>query len=284
MAVLLILSAETTTSSAQEVAVAEALAYGNHPQQSLDLSIPAVKGFSTVLFVHGGSLHSGDKADTDYRNVCLPFVRIGIGCANMNYRLAPMHPWPAQAEDVAAAVACLRKNIPARGGDPDRIILVGHSSGGLLAALVGSDEHYLAARGLTRRNLSAVVSMGSIMWDVDIEKAIENHGLTKVDSLFSRSADAHLFGTLSAYLDHWPIRHVRAGMPPFLFLIAESEQEHPPVLMTNRTFAEKSRSLGNRAEFKVLPDRTHYSAIRKLHEPGDAAFIAIRDFIAKASH
>jgi hypothetical protein len=68
-------------------------------------------------------------------------------------------------------------------------------------------------------------------------------------------------------------------LSPFLFLIAEAEQEQPPVLKTNRKFTEDSRALGNRAEYKVLPGRTHYSAIRKLSEPDDPVFTIIRDFI-----
>ena len=68
------------------------VAYGTDPSQRLDLSIPAGKGFATVIFVHGGSLNSGDKADDDYRNVCAAFPAAGIACANVNYRLAPEHP------------------------------------------------------------------------------------------------------------------------------------------------------------------------------------------------
>jgi hypothetical protein len=39
----------------------------------LDLSTPESKGFATVIFVHGGSLSGGDKADSDYGKVCDPF-------------------------------------------------------------------------------------------------------------------------------------------------------------------------------------------------------------------
>lgn len=88
-----------------------------------------------------------------------------------------------------------------------------------------------------------------------------------------------MYRGLDAYLDHWPIRHVRTGMPPYLFLIAESEQAQPPVLKTNSTFVERALALGNRAEYRVLPGRTHYSAIRKVSEPGDPVFAMIRDFV-----
>ena len=255
------------------------IAYGPDSAQRLDLSVPGAPGFPTVIFVHGGSLTSGDKADEDYGAVCAPFPAAGIACANVNYRLAPGHPWPAQAEDVAAAVAWVRKNIGARGGDPERLFLLGHSSGATLVALVAADPRYLAAEGLMTAALRGVMPMGSIMWDDDLEQAIERRGRPAVEAAFRRDPDNAMFAGLDAYLDHWPIRHVRAGLPRYLFLIAEAEQEQPPVLRTNRVFAERAAALGNRADFRVLPGRTHDSAIRRLAEPGDPVFAIVRDFI-----
>jgi len=259
------------------------LAYGSDPLQRLDLALPDAKGFPTVIFLHGGSLTSGDKADEDYRNVPAPFPVAGIACANVNYRLAPAHDWPAQAEDVAAAVAWVREHIASRGGDPGKLYLMGHSSGATLAALVGSDARWLARHDLATSALQGVIPMGSIMWDVELEQALEKYGRERVEQAFGRDPDNKMYENLDAYLEHWPIRHIRGGMPPFLFLIAASEQEQPPVLATNRKFVEEARAKGNRAEYKVLPDRTHYSAIRRLGEPGDPAFALVRDFVHSAS-
>jgi hypothetical protein len=125
--------------------------------------------------------------------------------------------------------------------------------------------------------------MGSIMWDVELEQALEKYGRERVEQAFGRDPDNKMYENLDAYLEHWPIRHIRGGMPPFLFLIAASEQEQPPVLATNRKFVEEARAKGNRAEYKVLPDRTHDSAIRRLGEPGDPAFALVRDFVHSAS-
>jgi acetyl esterase/lipase len=259
------------------------LRYGPDPNQGLDLSLPAGKRFPTVIFVHGGSLTSGDKADEDYGRVCAPFPDAGIACANVNYRLAPAHPWPSPAEDVAAAVAWVRKNIQARGGDPLKLFLVGHSSGAMLVALVGTDEHYLARLGLNTSDLRGVIPMGSIMWDDELEQALKQYGRSRVEESFRRDSDNRIYGSLDTYLEHWPIRHVRAGLPPFLFLIAESEKDQPPVLRTDMKFVEDSRALGNWAQYKVLPGRTHNSAIRNLSEPGDAVFSIVRDFVRQFS-
>ena len=257
------------------------VAYGRDPLQKLDLSLPEAKAFPTVVFVHGGSLRTGDKADDDYKNVCAGFVSEGIACANVNYRLAPKTSWPGAAEDVASAVAWVRGHIEGRGGDPHKIFLMGHSSGAMLAALVGSDARWLGAHKIEPKELGGVIAMGSIMWDDELEKAIARYGRPRVEAGFAKDPDNAMFGGLDAYLDHWPIRHVRAGLPPYLFLIAEAEQEQPPVLMTNKKFVDDTRALGNWAEYRVLPDRTHTSAIRKLSESGDRTLKIIRDFVRK---
>ena len=257
--------------------------YGTDSKQRLDLSIPSDTGFPTVLFVHGGSLTSGDKSDDDHRHVCAPFVAAGIGCANVNYRLAPAFSWPVQAEDVAGAVAWVRANIASRGGNPDKMFLIGHSSGATLVALIATNERYLAQHGLSTKALRGIVPMGSIMWDDDLEQAIHRHGHSRVEEAFRRDPDNRMYASLEVYLDHWPMRHMRRGLPPFLFLIAETEQEQPPVLKTNRKFVDDARALGNRAEYRVLSGRTHYSAVRRLGEPNDPVFAIIRDFIRRFS-
>jgi acetyl esterase/lipase len=138
--------------------------YGDHPRQRLDMHWPdsPPAGFATVIFIHGGSLESGDKSDEDYRDVWKPFPAVGIACATINYRLAADASWPAQAEDCAAAVAWIRRAVSKRGGDVRRIFVVGHSSGATLAALLGTDRRFLEAQGMKPRDLAGIVPMGSI--------------------------------------------------------------------------------------------------------------------------
>ena len=255
------------------------LPYGPDPKQRLDLTLPGGSGFATVVFVHGGSLSSGDKGDADYRGVCSPFPAIGLACASVNYRLAPSHSWPAQALDVAAATAWVRANIPSRGGDPQRLYLFGHSSGATLVALLGADARYLARHDMTPADLRGVMVMGSIMWDDDLEQALARHGRARVEERFRSDPDNAMYSGLDQYLDRWPMRHLKPGLPPYLFLIAEAEQHQPPVLRTNRAFVEQSVAAGNQAGYVVLPGLDHESAIRRLGERGNPGFDAIRSFV-----
>jgi len=257
------------------------LAYGTDAAQRLDLSVPSSQGFATVVFVHGGSLDSGDKADADYGKACDPFPAAGIGCANVNYRLLTNNPWPAPADDVAAAVAWLHAHLAQRGGDPERLFLLGHSSGAMLVALVGADERYLKQHGMTSASIRGVMPMGSIMWDDDLRQAIAKNGREKIEAAFARDPRGKTFGSLSAYEAHWPINYVREHLPAYLFLIAENEQVNPPILETNQQFVDDSRARGNRADLTVFPGRTHYSNIRRIHEPGDEVFSAVLAFVRR---
>jgi len=255
------------------------VAYGTDNAQRLDLFTPVSKNFPVVIFVHGGSLTSGDKADADYGKVCDAFPAAGVGCANVNYRLLPAAPWPAPAEDVAAAIAWVHANIAARGGDPKQLFLLGHSSGAMLVALVGADARLLARHQLTTDVLRGVMPMGSIMWDDDLQQSIEKNGRERVDAAFARDPRGRAFGSLERYESQWPIHYVRAGLPVYHFLIAESEQVNPPILKTNQKFVDDSRARGNRAELTVFAGRTHYSNIRQLHQPGDHVFATVLAFV-----
>jgi len=109
--------------------------FGPHERHRLDLHVPKAKSKMprpVVLFVFGGGFVHGHKnlhGEWIYGNVPNFFARNDIIGINVNYRLAPEHQWPAGAEDVAGAVAWARQNIAKYGGDPDKIFIMGHSSG-----------------------------------------------------------------------------------------------------------------------------------------------------------
>jgi acetyl esterase/lipase len=110
--------------------VARDIAYGGDPLQKLDVFSPDPadpKPRPVLLFVHGGGFVRGDKRQTD--NMVLWGVKNGMVGVDIDYRLAPKDPWPAGVKDLAAAIAWTRANISRYGGDPDRIILWGHSAG-----------------------------------------------------------------------------------------------------------------------------------------------------------
>ena len=140
---------------ADDLRVAPAQAYGDDPRQQLDLYLPIAHDQTArpiVAFVHGGAFLRGNKDATPhiYANVPRLFARAGCIGVNIEYRLAPRAPYPAGADDVAAAVGWLREHAAAWGGDPERIVLLGHSAGGSHVATFLTDPRYKGqAQGVT---------------------------------------------------------------------------------------------------------------------------------------
>ena len=249
---------------------------GAGPVQRLDLFLPAGHDFASVLFIHGGSLTSGDKNDDDYHGVCAPFAQSGVACATMNYRLFPAVKWPAPEQDTASAFSWLKSNIARYGGDPNRIFLFGHSSGCLLASLLATDDTFLHQRGFTLNDIAGVIAMGCRLNNV-----VDASGATpdQIRHHFETDAYDAAFGSLEALNNAVPANHVSGRMPPFLILIAEEEQIHPPILADAQEFLARARKAGARAEYVVLPGLKHYTAIHNARSTGDPTFQRMLRFV-----
>ena len=88
------------------------------------------KKLPVLLFVHGGGFTRGDKHGDFYPdNITLWAAKNGMVGVNIDYRLAPMDPWPAGVKDLASSIAWTKANIARYGGDPNNIVLFGHSAG-----------------------------------------------------------------------------------------------------------------------------------------------------------
>lgn len=111
------------------------IAYGSDPLQKLDVHAPdnaKGKKLPVLLFVHGGGFTRGDKRGDFYpQNITEWAAKNGMVGVNIDYRLfkAPQNPWPVGAKDLASAIAWTHANIAKYGGDPDHIVLFGHSAG-----------------------------------------------------------------------------------------------------------------------------------------------------------
>lgn len=87
--------------------------------------------FPTVLYIHGGGFRILSK--DSHWVMAMALARRGMVVMNVNYRLAPRHPFPAALADVCAALEHVRKVAPSFGGDPDRLIITGESAGANLS-------------------------------------------------------------------------------------------------------------------------------------------------------
>lgn len=151
------------------------LSFGSDARQRLDYWPAARPGDGAappplVLFIHGGGWSIGDKRQGAGDKPAY-YTGLGYAFASTNYRLVPDVTPADQAADIAAAIAMLRRDAAQLGHDPDRIVLMGHSAGAHLAALVATDERYLAAAGVPMQAIAGVVLLDGAGYDVPRQMA-----------------------------------------------------------------------------------------------------------------
>lgn len=135
---------------------------------------PLVSPAPVVIWVHGGAWALGDKLNQmSYKEALCD--SLGYVLVSVNYRLSPQSldlsdtgavRYPEHNQDVAAAVAWTYLNIAVYGGDPQKMVLLGHSAGAHLVALTGTDESFLQAEGLDLSILNGVGSFDTEAYDI----------------------------------------------------------------------------------------------------------------------
>lgn len=115
--------------------------YGADPAQALDIYVPpnVPRDAPVIVMVHGGAWKIGDKANTgSVENKLRHWLPKGFVFISVNYRMLPQAMAYAQAEDVAAAVRWTQGHAADWGASDRKIILMGHSAGAHLVALLSS--------------------------------------------------------------------------------------------------------------------------------------------------
>ena len=117
------------------------LAYCPDPRQRFDAYLPAqpLHDAAAIVFVHGGGWANGNKDNPGVIEAkAAKWLPEGVALISTNYRMLPDTAPLEQARDVARALAEVQRRAPQWGVDPARIVLMGHSAGAHLAALVGA--------------------------------------------------------------------------------------------------------------------------------------------------
>jgi acetyl esterase/lipase len=117
---------------------------------------------------------------------------------------------PTHATDIAQCVKWVHNNISQFGGDPDNIILMGHSAGGHLASIVSTNHRFLRSVGVDIGIIKATICLSGVFSDVRLQE-------TKIGRRILRGA----FGI--ERIDAFPIYHVNPLVPPHLLINASSD-------------------------------------------------------------
>lgn len=162
------LAERASAGRAAEVPGSESIAYGRDALQTLDVwRAKDAKGPAPlVVFVHGGGWKRGSKDNATGQFKPEHYPAEGYAFASINYRLVPDATVEEQAADVAAAVKALVDRAPGLGIDRRRIVIMGHSAGAHLVALVGTDERYLRGAGLRFADIAGVIPIDGAAYDV----------------------------------------------------------------------------------------------------------------------
>jgi len=186
--------------------------------------------------------------------------------------LSPPDSFPAQAKDLAAALAWTKKNIAARGGDPQRVILAGHSSGAHLSLLLVTDPQFLAEQHLTARDVAAIVGLST---PLDLTPHPDGHGY---GDMLLAGAGADVFRRdLPTMRDASPASHIKGDLPHALLLVGE--QDFPMLASDALAFVSESKKAGASAEFAVIPGKNHMGMAAGMTDDNDAVLRRVLTFL-----
>lgn len=242
------------------------IAYGPHPKQRYDVYLPAKTkpGAPILLMVHGGGWRRGDKDNPGVAgDKAAYWLAKGFVFVNVDNRLLPDTDPLEQARDVAAAVASAQERAPRWGADPRRLVLMGHSAGAHLVALLGSAPGLLAKAGAVRP--LGVVALDSAAMNVPemMEKSL-------LPGIYDNA-----FGTDRAF---WvaasPFHQLtRQGLP--MLVVCSSRRSDS--CAQGRSLMEKAKGLG--VPMRVLPEDMSHGEIN--HELGKSSAYtrAVSDWI-----
>jgi acetyl esterase/lipase len=244
------------------------IAFGSDPRQRLDYALPpGAKGRAPVLlFVHGGGWSIGDKRHR-VQPKATHFLAQGWAFASTNYRLVPDATVENQAADVAAAISLLRQQ---PGVDPDRIVLMGHSAGAHLVALVGSDGRYLQAAGVPLSAVRGVVALDGAGYDIARQMAEPRN---RVEGAYRQA-----FGTEPKRQQALsPIAHAEAPNVGNWLILPVAHRGDSTT--QSEALAAALRKGGAKAEVKPQQGKTHMTLNRDLGTVGDPATTVVDEFL-----
>ncbi|MEO7504680.1 MAG: alpha/beta hydrolase [Sphingomicrobium sp.] len=247
------------------------LAYGSDPKQRIDFVRPVLnRTVPLIVHIHGGGWSIGDKTHAIGAKAA-HFNGLGWAFASVNYRLVPAATVEQQAGDVASAVAYLRAHAIERGLDPDRIVLMGHSAGAHLAALVASDPAYFKAAGVPMAAVRGVVLLDGAGYNVTQQMARPGNMVSGMyDAAFGR--DPRRQAALS------PTRHAAApNVADWLIMPVATRRDS--TAQSSALAAALTRA-GTRATVVPVPDTNHAALNRQLGVAGDFATGRVDAFLA----
>src|SRR5256884_268738 len=249
------------------------------PRQKVDIYAPeGAKNLPVVFWIHGGGWQAGDRTNIQAKPQA--FADKGFVFVSTGYRLLPDVDMGTIIRDVARSVRWVHDHIAEHGGDPERILIMGHSAGAQLAALICTDERYLKAEGLSLAIVKACVPVDGDTYDVPAiiataEARWKAHGLPR-----AKFGHREKFGNdPEKHRDFSAVTHVARdkGIPPFLILHVAG---HPDTTAQALRLGNVLKDAGVPATVFAAKETTHNKINVELGRPDDPATRALVEFVA----
>jgi acetyl esterase/lipase len=269
-------------SAARAQEIKKDVPYADPPaeRQILDIYAPkGAKNLPVVFWIHGGGWQAGDKSDVQKKPEV--FTQKGFVFVSTNYRLLPKVEMETIIRDVAKSLGWVHAHIAEHGGDPNRILVGGHSAGAQLAALLCTDDRYLKAEKVPFDVLKGCVPVDGDTYDIPaiIETAETRRRVHHQPQ--AKFGHREKFGNdPKKHIDFSAVTHVAKGkgIPPFLILYVA---DHPD----NSAQAQRFAAVLNEADIPVTAfgakDTNHVKLNENLGTKDDPSTKALYEFVDK---
>ena len=270
-----------TDERAQEVKRDIPYATPANARQLVDIYSPThAKNLPVVFWIHGGGWQAGDKSDVQIKPQA--FTDKGFVFVSTSYRLLPNVDMETIVRDIATSIHWVHDHIAEYGGDPDRLLVMGHSAGAQLAALVCIDDRYLKAEGLSLAILKGCVPVDGDTFDVPaiIETAETRrrvHGQPQ-----ATNGHREKFGNDPAkHRDLSAVSHVAKdkAIPPFLIMHVA---DHPDTSAQAQRLATVLKGAGVPVRVYGARESTHNKINADIGVPDDPGTKVLFEFVGEA--
>jgi acetyl esterase/lipase len=212
-----------------------AIAYGDGPRQRLDVYRPDAKAFPgarpVIFFLYGGGWQSGER--TQYKFAGQALASRGFLVVIPDYRVYPEVRYPEFVRDAARAFAWTHREAARLGGDATHIVVMGHSAGAHIGAMLAYNERFLREVGLPRSTVHGFIGLAG-PYDFKPEEPV-------LTALLSGEGDSD---------QAMPARFVHGGEPPSLLLIGDDDNRVGRY--NQERLAAKLRAAGSVVDARVL--------------------------------
>ena len=191
-------------------------------RQTLNVYVPAskpAKPAQVIFWIHGGGWQGGEKTNVQLKPKF--FTDLGYVFISTNHRYVKAVPMSEIFADLAKSLRWTHEHAAEFGGDPARIVIMGHSSGAQLAAYLAIDERPLKAEGLSLKMFKGCVPVDADTFDIPAVIALATANRKAAGKPEPKYGHREIFGGQpERWTDYSAVTHVAAGkgIPPFLIL------------------------------------------------------------------